>query len=460
MLPLLIHFAISEKMYKDRRRIWGISKNIKSEEMEAIVRKTAQRLQAGKDSRFQLRNIWVTDGKIRRYRRDKRILSEQQAMALRARTPPGLRCYTPLASPLTTPRDLEIPERLVRIVHEYINGSFDSNSWLVYGPGWCWHKNGLAEDGYEFSLKFDYGISNAARLLSEGQSKPAWQSLQIAMSLIGKLLSAEEPQTVFTFFDTVLSLFIKYKLPDIALAVLHQIHNMSNKLMGTMHPLSRISGFVKELGASQNMEALLKLFQVGFDDFKSGAGELGHDAVQNQLDHVRWSTELQHESNPIGKLQRLLKSCDDVNPASLTIIEIRLELARQLRRANRFQEALEIYENVAKLTSDEEGAIVLRHMSRCHEELGDLASADQNIRQAINIARAREGSEDESVLSLIADHESLLETCGAMDEATQVREYHDRLVASKYERICQAEEEEWQRYQALEGGEQLPDLLD
>ena len=455
-------------MYKDRRREWKINKNVKSEEMEAIVRKTAQRLQAGKDSRFQLRNICVTEGKIKRYRKDNKILSEQQAMALRARTPPGLRCYTPLASPLTTPRELEIPERLIKVVHEYINGSFDSNYWLVDCSDWCRHKKWLVKNGGETSIfTFEARMGNAAHLFSKGQLKPAWQTLQNAMSLVGELVSAEDPQTVFSLFRTVLNLVVWLRLPDIALAVLRQFHNISTKLVGEMHPLSQTLGFVKELVASKrNMEALLQLFQVGMDDFTSRVGELARDAVDLQLDQIKWSSEFQHDFDSIGKLQALLQPLRDINLAGEAGLEIQLRLAKALRCAGRFQEAFEICERVAKLTLDKENANhsawyvseALRHMYACHEELGDLALAEQSIRQAINIRGAYYSIEKEEVLALMAEHVSLLEKCDALDEAMQVRGYHERLVANKYERIRQAEEQEWQRLQALEGGEQLPTL--
>ena len=462
---LLIPFATSEKMYKDRRREWGISKNIKSREMEAIVRKTAQRLQAGKKSYFQLRNTWVSKAKIQRYRRDKKILSEQQAIALRAPTPFELLCYTPLASPLATPRELEIPERLFKVVHEYINGSFDSDSWLVNGSGRCRPKNGLLDDCWLLP-RFNQGITNAARLLFNGMLKPAWQALQIAMSLVGELVSAEDPQTVFSLIYTVLTTIICFKLPDIALAVLRQFHNMSTRLVGAMHPLSQTSGFVKELVVSHDIEALLELYQVGIDVFTYRVGELSHDTFQLQLHQIRWSSEFQHELDSIGKLQALLQPFGDIDSAGDAGLEIQLRLAETLRYAGRFHEAFEICERVAKLTLDEENANhsawyvseALRLMYACHEKLGDLALAGQCIRQAINIRGAYHNFDDEVVLYLMMEHELLLKSCGALEEAMQVREYHDRLVASEYEKIRQAEEEEWQRFQALDGGEQLQGL--
>ena len=454
-------------MYKDRRRAWGISKNVKSEEMEAIIRKTAQRLRAGKKSYFQLRKTWVSNAKIKRYRKDKKIQSEQQAMDLRARTPPELICYTPLASPMSTPRELEIPERLVKVVHEYITGSFDSSSWLVDGLDWCWHKNGIARAADESIIQtFNYRIFNAAELLAEGQSKPAWQSLHIAMSLVGEVVSAEDPQTLFGLVNAVLSLFIAYQLPDVALTVLRHFHNMGTKLVGEMHPLSQSSRFIKDLLASKNMEALLKLSQVGIDDFTARVGGLSRDAVQLQLSHIQWSSELQHDFDSTGKLQALLQPLRDSDLAGQAGLGIQLRLAKELRYAGRFQEAFEVCERLAKLTLDTEDANLsawyvgkaLHQMSRCHEESGDVASAERSIRQAINFGRTHFGTEHDSVLSLLTEHEYLLKKCDALDEAMQVREYHEMLVASKYERIRQAEEEEWQEFQALEGGESVSTL--
>ncbi|MDI1493619.1 MAG: hypothetical protein OHK93_005915 [Ramalina farinacea] len=461
----------SEKMYKDRRREWGISKNVKSWEMEAIVRKTAQRLQAGKKSYFQLRNTWVADAKIKRYRKDKKIQSEQQAMVLRAPTPLELLCYTPLASPVTTPRHLEIPERLIKVLHEYIHGSFDSNSWRVDDSGWCRSKKGLVknESGTEYVVSYGFvdGLYHAAQLLSDGMLKPAWQALQTAMSLIVKVVPAEVPSFVFDLIGPVLMLF-RYNLPDIAIAVLHQSHHMSIRVLGEMHPLSQSSGLVKDLVASNNLEALLILYKVGIDDFTCRVGELGRNAVDLQLHQIHWSRVFQHDFDSTGKLQALLKPFRDIGLVSAAFMSIQLELTQELRHAGRFQEAFEICESIAKLASEEENArdltwfVIDAHsqMSRCHEALGDLASAEHTMRQAINMEGAILGFDAASVLLLIAEHAMLLERYGALDEAMQVREYHERVVASKYERISQAEEEEWQRFQALEGGESVSTLSD
>ena len=446
-------------MYKDRRRIWGISKNIKNKEMEAIVRKSAQRLQAGKESYFQLRSTWVSEAKIKRYRRDKKIQSEQQAIVLRAPTPPELLCYTPLASPLSTPRELEIPERLLKLVHDYINSSFDSNHWVVNGFGWWSTKCELAknEDGHDHvSFRFIHGLLNAAQLLSDGMLKPAWQALQTTMSLVVKVVSTEDPLTLFDLIGPALKMLFSFNLPGIAIAVLNQFHNMSIKIMGEMHPLSQSSFLMKDLVASHNMEALLNLYLVGIDDFTCRVGALGRDAVQLQLYRIQWSSMFQHAFDSIGALQALLKPFLDIDSPGEAFMEIQLELTGELRHAGRFPEAFEICESVVKLASEMENAKfvseALRHMSRCHEESGDLALAVQNGRQAINVEAAQFGPEHELVFNLIVEHQWLLERCGALDEAMQVREYRDSLVASKYERILREEEEEWQRFQALECG--------
>ncbi|KAI4247328.1 MAG: hypothetical protein L6R42_009673, partial [Xanthoria sp. 1 TBL-2021] len=83
-------FTASDRMYKTRIRNWKIGKNIKAEEMRAIIRKQAQRAITGKPSAFRLRDVEVPEHKIDRFRKTARLLSLEQAIRVGAATPPGL----------------------------------------------------------------------------------------------------------------------------------------------------------------------------------------------------------------------------------------------------------------------------------------------------------------------------------------------------------------------------------
>lgn len=63
---------VSQRQFKRKISVWRFDKNIKSHEMEAIVRKKIQRMVAErKQSTFRLRGVPVEEAKINRYLRGK-----------------------------------------------------------------------------------------------------------------------------------------------------------------------------------------------------------------------------------------------------------------------------------------------------------------------------------------------------------------------------------------------------
>src|SRR5579859_2326492 len=122
------------KMYKARFTRWGLNKNNKEDEIMAILSKRMERAAVGKDTAFELRGRLVDMAKVARYERRKPITS-RDIMAWRAagaRTPPGLRCFTPLPviQPLGLPEIFDAPAKLFGNVCIYSTRSFYDGIWV------------------------------------------------------------------------------------------------------------------------------------------------------------------------------------------------------------------------------------------------------------------------------------------------------------------------------------------
>ncbi|MCJ1473176.1 hypothetical protein MMC13_001827 [Lambiella insularis] len=91
------HFKASRKQYNTKIAQWRIGKNIKENEMKAIVRKERQRKMQDppKDSVFRVRKLPVDSQKIERFKRDNRINSDDDISMLDAGTPSDVSCDTP-----------------------------------------------------------------------------------------------------------------------------------------------------------------------------------------------------------------------------------------------------------------------------------------------------------------------------------------------------------------------------
>lgn len=134
-------------MYNDHVKLWGLDKKHKANEMRAVVRKNHLRHQQGKSSRFEIRGrpVEIADA-VRYWKRKGLSVEEVLARRTASLTPEAVMCLTPVTSPLSTPRELAAPERILMSIRDYFRGSFDSGTWVKTEPSFsCYsRKAGLA----------------------------------------------------------------------------------------------------------------------------------------------------------------------------------------------------------------------------------------------------------------------------------------------------------------------------
>jgi hypothetical protein len=105
-------------MYKKRIKDWNLNKNHREKNIRAMIRKQMQRSAVGKLSSFALHGRTVDPADVQRYRKRKRLKTED-VVSSRSATPAGLRCFTP--RPVSRPmgRDGATEVRC----HSYIEGT-------------------------------------------------------------------------------------------------------------------------------------------------------------------------------------------------------------------------------------------------------------------------------------------------------------------------------------------------
>ena len=433
-------------MYKDRIRKWQIAKKIKGHEMKAIIRKQAQRSQAGKKSLFRLRNSQVPEHKVIRYRKAMKLLSEEQALMLRAETPPGLVCHTPPASPLTMPPVLEIPERIARLIQDYIDGSFDSGTWFI----------SVSEDvvstkgSRRFLNAFNEQVCNAATHFRRGETSYGLRFLRMAMANIEHIVLAEHPFTL----DMVAFILINtrvYSISGISSILLKHFSAMSAAILPKQHPFnqifarlvrldmchlqytlfiameSQLGGFDRRLGRF-NSELQI---QISLLDLKSREGALHTteayltllQAMENALDTS--------DSRVLGVCEHLALHYYDYEGEFVKSAEIAQTIIDRITRTK------DIY------PSGLSRALYL--LSLAQYDLSNTTLAEQNLRQAIQIRADYLGWEDGILLCYMSDLESWLKKWERPDEAAEVRRHREEILDSMEGRIAREEEERWQR---------------
>ena len=432
----------SKKMYKDRIHKWKIDKKVKGEEMKAIIRKQTQRSQAGKKSAFRIRNSQVSELKIVRYRKAIRLSSEEQALRLRAPTPPELICYTPLASPLTTPRVLETPERIVRLIQEYIDGSLDSKTWLVTENQMCVSSKNIISP----VLAFEEKCIHARRMFRLGETKNVWQVLNMAMAHIEQIVSAETPNTLDVLAKIVSAWCSLSKVPGIAFTFLKQFSAVSAAILSKGHPFNQIFALLIGLDTSHLEHTLGIAQQTQADCFARRSGRFGWDALQLQLSILSLEPAVQTTEAYLS----LLRECESaLGTSDIRSQGVRLRLAWNYINQGEFKEAAKVAQNTITLAAQSQYGVEcydsLYALSTAQFKLSETDLAEQNIRQAIHFRVVDFGWEDDYVLSLISELERWLKQWNRPDEAAEVRRQIDGILAWKREILDREEEKRYRR---------------
>ena len=434
-------------MYKDRIRKWQIDKKIKGHEMKAIIRKQAQRSRAGKKSLFFLRNSKVLEHKVNRYRKAMRLMSEEQALMLRAETPPGLVCHTPPASPLTTPPVLEIPERIAKLFQDYIDGSFDSGTWIISES-----EDAVSTKGSGNLLPaFCDQVRNAVNHFRRGETSYAYRILKMAMASIEHIVSAEHPITLDLLAQNLLVTMILHKMPEIAFFLLKQFSAMSAVILPKQHPFNQIFARLVRLDICHLKYTLIMAQKSQLDGFDRRSGRFNWNTLLIQLSLLETKTIEGAVHTTEGYLTLLQAMELVLDTSDSRVLLVRNELAYHYCIDGEFTKAAEIAQSHIDFHAQtgnvhpDTRARALYILSCAHHRPSNTISAEQNLRQAIHIQGTSYGWEDGCVLAYMSVLEDWLEGWERPDEAAEVRRQREEILDSMEEKIDREEEERCQR---------------
>ena len=427
-------------MYKDRIRKWQIDKKIKSHEMKAIIRKQAHRSRVGKKSLFHLRNSQVPEHKVTRYRKAMKLFSEEQALMLRAETPPGLICYTPPASPLTTPEILEIPERIAKLVQDYIGGAFDSGTWIISE----YQDVVSAKGSPDFIDRLYSEVYTAVDRFQAGDTGYAWRILRMAMASIEHIVSAEDPTTL-----ELLAFLLIHSLnaSGVTFILLKQFSAMSALILPKQHPFNQIFAHLIRLDMSLLKYTLIVANESQSDRFSRSLGRFNWRSLSIELDLLKLKS-LDGAARTTKAYLTLLQAIELALDASdRRVLLTRGELAQYYLYEGSFIGAIEIAQGIVDVAAQIGPALAspLYTLSYAQYKLSMTTLAEQNLRQAIHTKVKCYGWEDADVLDHMSELEDWLEEWERPAEAAEVRRQRYKIVDSMEERTTREEEERWQR---------------
>ena len=434
-------------MYKDRIRKWQIDKKIKGHEMKAIIRKQAQRSRMGKKSLFHVRNSQVPEHKINRYRKAMELLSEEQALMLRAETPPGLVCYTPPASPLTTPEVLEVPERIAKLVQDYIDGSFESKTWIISESEAVVSKKGSKG----FIYAFNDQVHNFVTHFQRGETSYAWRILRMAMTSIENIVSGEHPSTLDMLAYVLLETMYSLNSSGVAFILIKQFSAMSAVMLPKQHPFNQVFARLVRLDRSHLSYTLIVSKESQSDGFARRSGRFNWITLETQLSLLELKSMAGAAHTTEGYLTLLQAMELALDTSDPRLLLTRNELAARYMKEGDYTEAAETAQSTIDLAAQTGNvpppalASALHMLSWAQYKLSMTTLAEQNLRQAIHTRAKYYGWEAGIVHDYMSDLEILLEEWDRPDDAAEVRRQRHDILDSMEERITREEEERCQR---------------
>ena len=430
-------------MYKDRIHKWQIDKKIKGHEMKAIIRKQAQRSRVGKKSLFYLRDSQVPEHKVTRYQKAMKLLSEEEALMLRAETPAGLICYTPPASPLTTPEIFEIPERIAKLVQDYIEGSFNSGTWIISE----YEDVVSAKGSRKFITRLYNQVLTAVKHFQIGETGYALRTLRIAMASIEHIISAEDPITLETLSSLLFKTTLSPNASGVTFILLRQFSAMSALILPKQHPFNQIFPRLIRLDMSLLRYTLIMAQESQLDRFSRSLGCFNWRKLCIELVLLNWK-HLDGVANITEAHLTLLQAMKLALDASdFRILAMRLTLGDHYLDDGNYIGAAEIAQKVIDIAT-QTGPMLARALyilSFAQYKLSMTTLAEQNLRHAIHSQANICGWEDGQVLDWMSRLEDWLEEWERPDEAAEVRRQRDDIINSMEERITREEEERCQR---------------
>lgn len=403
-------------MYKKRFKQWNARKYNEESEMRAIVRKRAERARVGKASTFKVRSQVVDIQKVFRYwERKNRSVDDIVTRRPMSRTPEAVECLTPLLSPLRTPEELATPERLLLKLQDYIRGSVDAGKWRDFRE--------------ERSLDRFYDQCHLAfQLLDNNHYLEAGQSLNNAFANINTIIRSEHPSTLRILLATTNLAFEREK-PEIALAILHHVSAMAEKVLATSHPFKVISMGLASLG--QTKEALYRdvwsiSLQKMADCFQEVLGPTHGETLTYRLDFIQRfevGHDLKREERALGKL---LRDCElSMVEQEFRILHVRLRLAVNFYEQGHFVQAKDACQRLLSCLPPSDDS---HFKGRCLEclawsqyNLGDTQGAVATMRESIYFDLSGESSEHGWACIMMLNLEVWLSELGESDSAAQVQ---------------------------------------
>ena len=424
------------KMYKTHIKQWGLDKKNKGPEMRAIVRKNQQRATQGKRSIIRVRGQLRDFAEIVRYLNRKGIsIDDIIARRTASPTPEAVELFTPVPSPIRTPQELAIPERIFRTTRDYIKGSFESATWVWTESDSLCYSIKDREGAIGLMTDLHHHCINVCELFSRNLSHEAGRTLIIATAKIERILLQEDPHALSGLFWMIYDIR-RNNRDRMASIILRQFSALGKKLLGSEHPFARVLEWTDSRFGSDFEDITIRCMEIIVALFESRVGPMHLSTVFSRESLISTIHAL---DTRIPMLQNWLGECEKtLQPNDVRVSHIRRRLAEAYFGKGCYAEAETLMQQDIAWTQSlsfntvtsiqQSGALYI--VAWCQYGRGDVDLGIATLYQATDISTSIWGPQDGRVRQYVLYLESWYLERGDLVYAAYMREWRQNILKS------------------------------
>ncbi|KAI1336978.1 hypothetical protein F5Y15DRAFT_165962 [Xylariaceae sp. FL0016] len=275
------NFFATVRMYKARFQQWGIEKKIKAEDAVEIFRQQTARAKAGKPSVAYVRGRRINPDRLQRYRyRAAAVVSEQIMLVERessntsSSSPESTTassshvvCRTPSPSPpghkssisprLDDPPELKVPLDCMRILGNYVIGSFEAGVWQQTDP-----EKAEVNDAFTWA----HYLATSQGMIAHNRTKEGFYLLSICFDKYKAHL--QQPDSFFWLATYKAAMLLAHRDRKLGDLFLQYASALTSVVLPSKHPFNHVWSRIMVTGLAGLQEHAAALFESYLDTWR------------------------------------------------------------------------------------------------------------------------------------------------------------------------------------------------
>ncbi|KAL5596770.1 uncharacterized protein BROUX77_006718 [Berkeleyomyces rouxiae] len=442
------NFCATEKMYKIKIKKWNLKKNLRENEVQAIIQQVTRRDAEGKPSavmihgkQFELTQIFrhaKKKGILKSQRRSRKRRAQEKEPVAEQDVPQYVRIYTPTPvreSPqftLRAPDSLHVPEQILCNLGVWMNGKVQSGAWNYWMKSYTPFNETTETKGDPTGASvtlisdfYNHFLQGLQTLRTSRDTTKATRSFNIAFATLKNVMVMDDPRLMAMLLLTGLRTEKEGHGRDLGEMLWRYVRELSPYCVGAHSPLNRVWGTIATAFIYNDVGQSMVLMRFLSDQIKSWA----NNCTAMYVDFFMFQSEIERlsfGSSPATRatLRQMLQDSraspfQDYNNIILQK-NVCHQIARSLIKDNHPEEARTVLLQTpaAPLNNSRSARVVyLDLLANIELECGMVDIAAETMEKAVALSTTLWGELSSSTMYMVDTLIKIYSQMGALDRA-------------------------------------------